>query len=137
MISFNWAPDFKSHTDSKHHRSDQMVDRDVIEDGLISVTPLRATFQSTSTLKGELELPCPSETQFEGVCAITIDPQEYIYLPLKSAFQKWLPSLKIVSELPKMIPLSFTMVIMKIWIWRDLAKIRNILPTLISTEKHS
>lgn len=101
MISFNWAPDFRSHTDSKHHRSDQMVDRDVIEDGLISVTPLRATFQSTSTLKGELELSCASETQFEGVCAITIDPQEYIYLPLKSAFRKWLPTLKIVSELPK------------------------------------
>lgn len=100
MISFEWAPNFKSHTDSKHHEAGERIDKDVIEDGMISVTPLRATFQSNNTLKGVLDLPAASESKLSGICAITIDPQDYIYKPLKSAVQKWLPSIEIVSELP-------------------------------------
>lgn len=99
MISFDWAPDFKSHRNSKYHKDDDVIDKDTIEDKMISVTALRATFQSVNCdILGELSL----ETKHNGtsLCVVTINPMEYIYGPLKAAIRKHIPNVEIVREVP-------------------------------------
>lgn len=99
MISFHWSPNFKSHTNSKHHTDDYVTDRDAVEDGMISVTGLRATFQHNSNLGGELSLKMPV-ADIPGVSfVITVDQSEYIYDPLRSAISKWFPVAQIESSL--------------------------------------
>lgn len=97
MITFEWAPDFKHHTDSKYHDKGLMIDKDVIESKMISVTPLRATFLNVGTVFGELSL---LKNKSSDVVAITIDPQDYIYGPLRDAIEKYLPNVELLAELP-------------------------------------
>ncbi|QLQ78895.1 hypothetical protein HG537_0B02430 [Torulaspora globosa] len=100
MISFDWAPNFKSHTNSKHHTSDDVVDKDVVEDGKISVTGVRSTYLHSVHLCGELPLQAPDKDVSDVSFVITINPNDYIHGPLKNAIAKWIPNAQIVTTLP-------------------------------------
>ena len=115
MISFAWDPQFQKHSNSVHHDSVTVpTDMEVIEGHNISITPLRAVFQTIPHLFGELKLnpedtssrrPSRSETldiskvvDYEGYVALTINPEEYIYEPLSTAIRKHLPWFKIIQK---------------------------------------
>lgn len=100
MISFDWAPNFKSHTNSRHHSDEDVIDRDVVEDGRISVTGIRSTYQHSGHLSGELALRAPTNDVSDVSFAITIDSNDYIYNPLRSAITKWVSNAQIVGKLP-------------------------------------
>lgn len=101
-IVFRWNPKFKSHYDSKHTTTNQRHDMQVLEDGDISVTPLRAVFQmSSSVLQTQQELvidhPHTQEPTYDVV--LSIDSNDYIYQPLKNALTKYLSNVAILSSL--------------------------------------
>lgn len=98
-ITFDWSPQFKT-THSKHQDEDLMTDMSVIDSNMISVTPLRATFNGIHHLLGELNLNNESKSDDEISVAVTINKDEYIFNPLTSALKKYLPNTKIMSKVP-------------------------------------
>lgn len=101
-ITFDWAPNFKHHTNSHHYHesSSSNVDKNIIEKKMISVTPLRATFKNVENLVGELLLSRKDLSPNKVV--ISIDPKEYVYTPLRKAILKYLPDYDILSNLPSL-----------------------------------
>ncbi|CCF59198.1 hypothetical protein KAFR_0G01640 [Kazachstania africana CBS 2517] len=112
-ITFNWNPDFKKHRNSKHYKVNNDFDPTdyvkhiapgtdsyYIEKKQITVTPLRAIFRYIDHLVGELQLD-DNNNDYEGLVAITIPENDYIFNPIKSSVKKYLPNYKIVNELPK------------------------------------
>ncbi|CCC71792.1 hypothetical protein NCAS_0I01240 [Naumovozyma castellii] len=101
-ISFRWNPNFKTTRDSHHVCNDSDCDHDmkIIEKKMISVTPLRATFRTIDHLLGQkLNLNNATTSPDNTVnIAITIDPTEYIYNPLKTALIKHLPNANFVNK---------------------------------------
>ncbi|CCE61448.1 hypothetical protein TPHA_0A03720 [Tetrapisispora phaffii CBS 4417] len=100
-ITFDWNPQFST-TNSKHQPGDLLTDMSVIENNQISVTPLKASYNSLDHLTGELAVNS-NLTVFDsmtGHVVVTLDKSEYIYTPITNALMKYIPNLKLLSELP-------------------------------------
>ncbi|EDO14990.1 hypothetical protein Kpol_376p3 [Vanderwaltozyma polyspora DSM 70294] len=102
-ITFDWSPVFNT-SHSKHQPHDLLTDMAIIEKNEISVTPLRATFNSVSHLMGELvldEVKENKENKTSPNVVVSIDKSEYIYNPLSQAIERYLPQTHIISQIPK------------------------------------
>ncbi|KAI5970076.1 PBY1 [Candida margitis] len=101
QIQFDWTPDFKRvYKDGliDHNRTDSRI---LLEEG-ISVTPLKAAFQSLSTLSGEVTLDEKEEpSSASKTLLITIPKDVYVYEPLVQAFKTL--GYGVISD-PKMVP---------------------------------
>ena len=99
-IIFRWNPKFQSHYDSKHI-SKQRHDMQVVEDGDIAVTPLRAVFQMSSSVltQGELIIDHPHTQESKYDIVLSIKSTDYIYKPLRTALVKFLSNVSILSDL--------------------------------------
>lgn len=118
-ITFKWQPDFSSQRQAIYDSpEDSLNDGRAIENGLISVTPLRAVFHQVSGLIGELALSDDVEkttadvslkptaksseelkSDVEGTLLLTIPPQDYIYGPLTTAIRNRLPNVKVMKTM--------------------------------------
>ncbi|KAK5782281.1 hypothetical protein RI543_000211 [Arxiozyma heterogenica] len=99
-IVFKWNPKFQSHYDSKHvskHRHDMQV----LEDGDIAVTPLRAVFQMSSNVltQGQLIIDHPHTQESKYSIVLSINSTDYIYKPLRTALVRFLSNVSILSNL--------------------------------------
>lgn len=94
-VKFHWNPDFRKQRQAIFD-SEGINDGRVIENGMISVTPLRAVLKGVDSLVGEIKLDSASDDRI----ALTIDESEYIHKPLFQAFVKYLPQVGIVNSLP-------------------------------------
>lgn len=97
IIQFEWNPNFDVQRQAVFD-SVGINDGRVIEEGNISVTPLKANFKTISRLQGEIQLTKP-----ECLILLTISPDEYIYKSLIRAFKKYIPNIRISDKFPERI----------------------------------
>lgn len=85
--TFEWSPDF-----AEIHRQDAKdfnhSDNRILLAGDISVTPMRAAFHQVEPLVGEISLHHRPEINHK-FCLLDIDVTNYIYQPIKQAFEKY------------------------------------------------
>lgn len=99
-LIYRWNPNFQSHSSSRHS-SQQRHDMEVVDSGDISVTPLRAVFQTSSNAlaQGELIVDHQHTKEEKYNVVLSIDPKEYIFQPLRSAISQVLKNVSIFSSL--------------------------------------
>lgn len=91
---YNWNPDFKKVYKDGLLDLEHSDNRVLINKG-VSVTPLKASFQSALPSNGEIILD--DKEELDNIFLITINENEYIYKPLVEAFKNY-SNFKIVTD---------------------------------------
>lgn len=97
-VQFKWNPDF----DSVHHdvrESGIVSDGSVIENGNISVTPLKAVFKQVAPVTGEIDLSEPELPITPSDVVVSIKKEDYVYSILVDCLTKQLGNCKIHDNL--------------------------------------
>ncbi|KAI0461494.1 hypothetical protein LJB42_000791 [Komagataella kurtzmanii] len=98
--TFKWTPDFDSvHTSVKE--SVGLNDGKVVEQGNISVTPLKAVYKGVDSIEGEIDFQTNGQTEDKSVLLVTYDNNSYIFDPLIKAMERKLPKVPVVSTFPE------------------------------------